>query len=73
MTTTSTPAESFVQKVNAFLDEEDRTPAWLARRAGIPYNTLRRQLDQPNVLPFNRAVTLSEVTGIIPEPFGGES
>ena len=64
MATTTTPAEAFIKKVNAFLDEEDRTPAWLARRAGIPDNTLRRQLEQPNVLPFNRAVALSEVTGI---------
>lgn len=66
MATTSTPAEAFVQKVNAFLDEEDRTPAWLARRAGIPYNTLRRLLDEPNPLPFNRAIALSTATGIPP-------
>jgi hypothetical protein len=64
MTTTSTPAESFVQKVNAFLDEEDRTPAWLGRRAGIPENTVRRYLERPNIIPFNRAVALSDATGV---------
>lgn len=65
MATTPTPAEAFVQKVNAFLDEEDRTPAWLARRAELEPYTLRRQLRKaPNSLPFNHAVSLSEATGI---------
>jgi hypothetical protein len=64
MATSSTPAEAFIRKVNAYLDDEDRTPAWLARRAGIPDNTLRRHLEQPNVIPFNRAVAISEATGI---------
>lgn len=66
MPTSSTPAEAFIQKVNAFLDEEDRTPAWLARRIDADDNTMRRHLRNPNALPFNRAVAIAEVTGINP-------
>jgi hypothetical protein len=64
MTTTTTPAEAFIQKVNAFLDEEDRTPAWLGRRAFIHENTVRRYLKHPNIIPFNRVVAISEATGV---------
>ncbi|GAA5198762.1 hypothetical protein [Microbacterium jejuense] len=62
--TPGTAAEAFATRVKCYLTDEDRTPGWLSRKAEIAYNTLRRQLDRPELLTFGNAVRISDATGV---------
>jgi hypothetical protein len=54
--------------VRAWLAKEERTIAWLARRADIPEGTLYNLLreESPNIFGLHHAQALAEVMGVDP-------
>lgn len=53
-------AEGVAAKVTRLLTETERNVSWLARKTGIPYNTLRNQLTRnPHTLSIVHAILIS--------------
>ena len=54
-------AEGVAAKVTRLLKETDRSVSWLARKTGIPYNTLRNQLTRnPRTLSIAHAIVIAD-------------
>jgi lambda repressor-like predicted transcriptional regulator len=62
MTTMGAP-DAATAKVLAAMEADDRTLAWLARRAGIPRSTLRHQLSNPGRLTVENLLRIADALG----------
>lgn len=63
MPSQETGPAAFNTQVRAALIADDRSVAWLAKRAGIPDSTLRFQLDRPDRLTVENWLRIGAALG----------
>jgi lambda repressor-like predicted transcriptional regulator len=67
MSTRNHTAEGFAASVLTFLDAEERSLEWLARRSGVHPSTLRSQLiTKPARLTYVNALRIAEIVPVAP-------